>query len=115
MSTYYEFRCEKCKENGGFFSRQAWGWGNFDVIDSFKFIAFHTANCGQEYIRVVSEHDNEYNDKKASRAKFLQDTKNIFPLSNDWGFMRTTQENFKEKWVDKEIEDAVEEEGDTNE
>jgi phage FluMu protein Com len=28
VSTYYNFKCPVCKEQGGFFSRQAWGSGS---------------------------------------------------------------------------------------
>ena len=40
-----------------FYSRQVWGWGNFDMIGSFKFLAYHTANCGEQHIGAISEHD----------------------------------------------------------
>jgi len=38
MSTYYKFQCSECKKTGGFFSRQAWGWGNADIVKNHKFI-----------------------------------------------------------------------------
>ena len=82
MSTYYHFKCEKCKTKGGFFSRQMWGWGNFDIVDSFKFLSKHTRDCGEENIRVGSEHeDDDYKDSSASwgehkvgRIAFLKET-----------------------------------------
>jgi hypothetical protein len=94
MSTYYQFKCKKCNRIGGFYSRQAWGWGNFNIIDSFKFIAYHTENCGEEYIGVISEHDENFEaDLIQERIDFYtRDTIDHFPLSNDWKFMR---ENFE--------------------
>jgi len=58
MSTYYYFKCNKCDKIGGFFSRQAWGWGNFDIIASFKFLAKHCRDCGHEHLRIIWEHDD---------------------------------------------------------
>ena len=57
MSTYYYVACEKCREYGGFLSRQAWGWGNFDICDTFAFIANHITSCGTESLSFISEHE----------------------------------------------------------
>jgi hypothetical protein len=61
MSTYYYFACDRCKEFGGFFSRQAWGWGNMDIVDTFAFLAHHAEHVDhyqeQLELRVISEHD----------------------------------------------------------
>ena len=63
MSTYYALTCPKCKESSGFsFSRQAWGWGNADIIETFKFLMAH-AECGDNYktdLQIVSEHSDLY-------------------------------------------------------
>lgn len=90
MSTYYYFKCNKCKRKGGFFSRQAWGWGNFDIIDSFKFLAFHTDNCGEEYIIVISEHSEDYEEDLNIEIinYYKKESFDHFPSSNDWKFMR---------------------------
>lgn len=56
MSTEYYFVCRRCKEYGGFYSHQAWGWGNADFIDSFKFLMKHTNSCGTEDIGVECEY-----------------------------------------------------------
>lgn len=62
MSTYYALTCPKCKETSGFsFSRQAWGWGNADIVETFKFLMAH-AMCGGAYctdLQIVSE-DSDY-------------------------------------------------------
>ena len=61
MSTYYYFACDRCKEYGGWFSRQAWGWGNMDIVDTFAFLANHADHVDhyqdEVELRVISEHD----------------------------------------------------------
>ncbi|WP_059174003.1 hypothetical protein [Bacillus sp. FJAT-27445] len=98
MSTYYYFKCVKCKRIGGFYSRQAGGWGNFDIIDSFKFLALHTDKCGPQYIRVISEHDEDYEmDTNAEKMDFYRSQSiHYFPSSNDWEFMR---KNYRKNFV----------------
>lgn len=81
MSTYYYFVCKKCSKYGGFLSRQAWGYGNFDIIDSFKFIAKHMSECGSENIGVVSEH---YIDENYGEDKELPSDVDVYPRSDDW-------------------------------
>jgi len=113
MGTYYYFYCEECKERGGFLSRQAWGWGNFDIVDSFKFIAKHIRECGSKNIRIIDENAIELEevcdkescrDENKFRKQFLKDTNDIFPKSNDWEFMsKASDNNFREEWVKKEI------------
>ncbi|WP_051217574.1 hypothetical protein [Paenibacillus assamensis] len=109
MSTYYYFKCNKCNRKGGFYSRQAWGWGNFDIIESFKFLAFHTDQCGEEYIRVISEHNDDYEeDLNTETLEFYKrDSYENFPLSNDWGFMMDVKEKgideLNEAWVTERI------------
>lgn len=114
MSTYYSFKCDNCKLLGGFMSRQAWGTGNADLVDNFKFVMHHSLECGVEHIGVISEHSEEYgewpntNIESKARLKHLIDTEGIFPHSSDWEFMRDSQEGFAQKWVDKEREIADE-------
>lgn len=108
MSTYYHFKCKRCNKIGGFYTRQAWGWGNFNIIDSFKFLAFHTENCGEEYIGVISEHDDDYEeDLNQEKLDFYnKGTINYFPSSNDWGFMREHNgldiEELNSLWIKQE-------------
>lgn len=64
MSTYYELRCDQHDEQGGFFSRQMWGWGNADVIENTKFLMAH-ASC--RAITIVCEDDNGYGDEAATQ------------------------------------------------
>lgn len=85
MSTYYYFICKKCAKYGGFLSRQAWGYGNFDIIDSFKFIVKHKQECGVEHIGVVVEHDIFENYEE---DKELPSDEDAFPLSNDWSVLK---------------------------
>lgn len=107
MSTYFYFRCRKCDETGGFFSRQMWGCGNFDIVSSFKFICYHTIDCGGNGdIHVVSEHDdNAYKEK--DKKEFLKLTEGYFPCSNDWDFVKDnwtgTRAEADKKWIDNEI------------
>ncbi len=83
MSTYYFFKCNKCNVKGGFLSRQMWGWGNFDIVASFKFLGKHLRDCGTEHIGMLSEHDEDYLTAKDD----LKGTEGIFPCSNDWKFI----------------------------
>lgn len=81
MSTYYCFTCEKCKLKGGFFSRQAWGSGNADIIDSFRFIMRHSMCCGVGFIGVDSEHGGNYEYFEEDNS---EDLLGYFPCSSDW-------------------------------
>lgn len=85
MSTYYYFVCKKCSKYGGFLSRQAWGYGNFDIIDSFKFIVKHMQECGTEHIGIAVEHDIFENYEK---DKELPSDEDVSPCSNDWPQLR---------------------------
>lgn len=95
MSTYYYFACRECREYGGFYSRQAWGWGNADLVASFAFLADHMGRCGHDAIYVLC------GDDYASRAGLVhvvhpsQDAgpldadevlrpSRAFPRSGDW-------------------------------
>jgi hypothetical protein len=95
MSTYYYFACEKCREYGGFYSRQM--WGNFDILATFRFLAHHTSECGPESLRVVSEHDDRTWDGSWARVvpadvdegldpgeRYDDFDPALWPRSNDW-------------------------------
>lgn len=100
MSTYYYFACTKCKEYGGLFSRQAWGWGNMEIVDSFAFLANHVAHCGEGNIRVISEHKtfdlecdegwthiisaDDAEDGVGDHQRVADYALPAFPHSNDW-------------------------------
>ncbi|RNB53466.1 hypothetical protein EDM57_19410 [Brevibacillus gelatini] len=106
MATYYYFTCQKCRTRGGVFGEQPWGWGNFDMIESFKFLAYHIRTCGEEHIRVISEEVDEYIDQLHDEYNaFLEQTKHIFPHSKDWEFLDRWKmlkvEELKEKWVEE--------------
>ncbi|WP_400163119.1 hypothetical protein ACAF76_006515 [Brevibacillus sp. TJ4] len=107
MTTNYYFTCTKCGTRGGSLSNQAWGWGNFEIVESFKFLAFHISHCGEESIRVISEEADDYIDLLHDEYNlFLEETKNIFPHSRDWEFLVRSQElptdEIKQKWVDEQ-------------
>lgn len=108
MSTYYHFYCSKCDRRGGMFTRQAWGWGNFDIIESFKFLAYHTRECGEEYIAVHSEHRELGTDETLEPGdfeRFAEKTRGIMPHSNDWNLVSTTPwEDVEAEWERKHRE-----------
>jgi hypothetical protein len=81
MSTSYYFKCLKCNEVGGQYTRQAWGWGNLYVIETFKFLAYHTEHCGPESICVIHEGQLEGGDidTPESRIAFIEKTREYFP------------------------------------
>lgn len=108
MSTNYSFHCKKCKVRGGSFTRQAWGWGNFNIIGSFKFLALHVRDCGAESIGVVSEYnytgEPDCDLDPEARREFLEKAKGIFPHSNDWGFMRKAGLEPDDSWTEQALE-----------
>lgn len=106
MSTYYYFSCTKCRTRGGVFGKQAWGWGDFDMIESFKYLAHHIRTCGEDSIRVISEDVEDYVDQLHGEYNhFLEETKHIFPHSRDWQFLDKWKmlkvDEMKEKWVEE--------------
>ncbi len=106
MPTYYYFSCQKCRTRGGVFGEQAWGWGNFDMIESFKYLAHHIHTCGEDSIRVISEEEDNYIDQLHTEYNhFLEETKHIFPHSKDWAFLVNWKDlpvdDLKEKWVEE--------------
>lgn len=111
MSTYYYFHCKKHQQSGGCFTRQAWGYGNADLIDTFKFVMYHVAECGTENIGMHSEHEDDpytptnFDNEDGARREFLEQTAHIFPHSNDWGFMSRLPEGGDPKtlWVAAEL------------
>lgn len=107
MTTCYYFTCTNCGTRGGSLGSQAWGWGNFEMIESFKFLAYHISKCGEESIRVISEDVDHYVDLLHDEYnQFLEETKHIFPHSRDWEFLVRAQElsvaELKQKWVDEQ-------------
>jgi hypothetical protein len=108
MSTYYYFHCTAHQQSGGNFTRQAWGYGNADLIDTFKFVMYHVSECGPENIGMHSEHDaNEYTstgcDNPGARREFLAATAHIFPRSNDWKFMEEHRADARQEWIAAEL------------
>lgn len=91
MSNDYYLYCEKCKKHTYSFSRQAWGWGNANIIQSFRFIMKHLAQCDQEdlpgwrenplSIRILGDGDHEL---LKSTIDKNEDLKKYFPFSSDW-------------------------------
>jgi hypothetical protein len=86
MSTDYKFICTYCHKAGGYFTRN-----DADVIDSFQFVMKHTDHCGSQFIKVISEYDDEYFALRKNppyeelypedKSKSLDD---YFPHSGDW-------------------------------
>lgn len=111
MSTYYYFHCTKHQESGGCWTRQAWGYGNADLIDAYKFVMYHVAECGPESIGMHSEHEDYeytptgYDTEGGKRREHLEQTRHIFPRSDDWGFMAKIPEGeqYKDQWVTEEL------------
>jgi hypothetical protein len=105
---FYYFHCTLCRETGGFFSRQAWGWGNFDIIESFKFLAAHTP-C--DSITIIHEDKAEAQDEQRWEKR-LQDKDDsvyhYFPHSNDYPLIRSEFHNIddmKRIWFEQRFED----------
>ena len=99
MSTYYNLRCGACKEQGGFFSRQAWGWGNSNVIENTVFLMAH-ADCFNHWqsdetdaLEIISEHDRRSLENYATeRLKWIRNLQSestiagsAFPNAEEWG------------------------------
>jgi len=111
MSASYYFKCNKCQEIGGQYTRQAWGWGNFYVINTFKFLAFHTENCGHRHLSIVNEDEVDadvFNPK--NDLDFLQKTKEYFPAFetqlNEKNISEFDREELKEQWYREKLENA---------
>jgi hypothetical protein len=109
VSTYYYFHCTKHRLSGGCFTRQAWGAGNADLIDTFKFVMYHVLECGPENIGLHSEHeDDDWANISVDddvRRQHLRDTEHIFPHSDDWDFMDRLLPgtNMKQAWLSAEM------------
>lgn len=95
MSTYYQFRCPECREMGGFFSRQMWGWGNCEIFENFKFMVAH-AHCGQ--LEILGEHDAAYFnhgeelrwlERLNSDEDLLDD---VWPHADEWEWVKESWE-----------------------
>ena len=100
MSTNYNLRCGACKEQGGDFTRQAWGWGNANVIENTIFLMAH-AECWNTYqgdddeiLSIVTEHDRLYNDDEEI-LNWINNLQNLesrassaFPRDNMWNELK---------------------------
>lgn len=97
MSTKYAFYCRKNNMLGGFFSKAAWGWGDFDFVQAFKFLSYCISKHGHRSIDIISEKDREWRDaihifnpknkdEELLFNKFIDDTKDVFPYSKDWTY-----------------------------
>jgi hypothetical protein len=109
MSTSYYFKCNKCNQVGGQYTRQAWGWGNFYVIYTFKFLAYHTDKCGPEHIGVVQENQLGGDVFTAEYwVDFIEKTKDYFPHFETQydGKDLSEYQNLPEEWYQKEIKEA---------
>ena len=111
MSTNYILRCADCKEQGGYFTRQAWGWGNADVIENTVFLMAH-ADCFDKYqgdeddhdrgIQIISEYDDiSHNDEEMLKwIDNLQDSESragsAFPRADEWEAAKNG--NIREWW-----------------
>lgn len=102
MSTYYHLRCEECAEDGGFFSRQAWGWGNADIIENMVFLMQHS-DCNNEYqsdtnFRIICESVKPEN--AINWARTLSDPESrsfdAFPRASEWKIAEDG--NIREWW-----------------
>lgn len=118
MSTNYSFYCEPLKMKNGFFSRQAWGWGNFTIITCFKWLAYCIEKYGIESIKVISEYDIEYEEHwntiknnfkyfASIQLDFLIKTRDYYPRSNDYGKEGKPIDN--EDWFNDAKEDLLNE------
>lgn len=93
MSTYYYFVCNDCKSRikSLAFTRQAWGWGNAAIIDTFQFLMKHTCMCGEEFIELVSEHDHRVEMDSDYKDDTSEKLLGFFPHSHEWGEDETTE------------------------
>lgn len=107
MSTYYYFRCPRCREIGGFFSRQMWGWGNCNIFENFKFHVAH-ADCGP--IETLSEHaglfaSEQWDEEEERWWKRLESDKHlreeVWPHANEWAWSREGWETSHAKWWER--------------
>lgn len=102
MSTYYKFVCKEHNQSGGFLSAQAWGQGNFNIIETFKFLMLHK-HC-RPYL--VSEYDNDYETPEGAwdnKKKFIDDTHGIMPHSDDWSLVKENEWKIVEELFEKAI------------
>lgn len=76
MGIDYKFYCNKCKKTGGGFSSQAWGTGNADIIDSFRFLMKHRYCGGFNVLNSDSCEDIEQD--------MRDDLLGYYPHSSEW-------------------------------
>lgn len=107
MSTNYRLRCGACQEQGGFFSRQAWGWGNSDIIENTVFLMAH-ADCYDKYqgeedarFEILSEYDwtPSRDGEELAWIENLQNPDTVagsaFPRADEW---EVPNENIRLWW-----------------
>ena len=83
MSTYYYFGCKLCKKRTGVsYTRQMWGWGNANIIETFRFLMKHTDTCGEEHIYIACEHNDCFFDN--TEEDISEELKHYYPFSGDW-------------------------------
>lgn len=68
-------------QKGISFAHMGWGWGNADIIDTFRFIMKHTDLCGHEHIKILREDDYDYDEFEEDRDDSLN---GYYPCSDDW-------------------------------
>jgi len=112
VSTYYNLRCPDHGEQGGWFSRQAWGCGNFDIFETARFLFVHK-DCGT--IEILSEyHENYINDWEERRwsERVLRDIDEdpvaFCPHSRDWDLVQKGIETDGKRWSDLAVEKLAE-------
>jgi len=96
MGTDYEFRCDVCEARGGWFTRQAWGWGNADILECFAFIMEHTRDCEDGAgIRVQQTWNRP-------RGEWRPDPGATFPHSWEWGIKGANPSDYWLEWVKRQ-------------
>lgn len=90
MSTYYKFVCKEHNTAGGFLTRQAWGHGNINIIETFKFLALHM-NCRPYLVSEYDEDDGTSEDLWSNKEKFITDTHGMMPHSDDWRLVKDNE------------------------
>lgn len=120
MSTYYNLRCGHCKEQGGFFSRQAWGWGNSDVIENTVFLMAH-AECFNQWqsddedrLEIISEdNDKTLEAYLVERLKWIRNLQSentvagsAFPHGDEW---KAAKDGDIKLWWNKAKEELTDE------
>jgi hypothetical protein len=101
MSTDYYLSCTVCKKTSEFaFSRQAWGWGGADIINTFRFLMYHADNCNRDLMILTGDSL----DMGGGFHRFSEeDVDYYFPFSHSW----RGKDESHEAWV-KRMRDSGE-------